>query len=601
MKALGLYTHTHTHTGYLLNKRKIELCKSNSDIVNDENKIEQKSYRKNAGITLIALVITIIVLLILAGVSIAALTGNNGILTQTTEAKTETRANSVKEARDLWETNKKMDQQTGTSTAQTLEQLVDDLVAQGLLTEDEKDKIIGNEAKGIEAQYGITIGKTVITFSRPIEKVEPDNIEDWEYTIDDDGFATITCYKGNDTKVVIPNSINGVDVKRVDKYNGKSNNNSPSIWADSICKEKGHASSAITVGQGTITEVTVSEGIEEIGTQTFCSSVALEKLNLPSTLRKLGECIIEYCPNLTELNIPYGITTIDNRAFDGYFHDDKLETITLPDSVTSIGEMAFRGREGLKNINIPNSITQIGDYAFWRCPNLQSIRIPTGVTNIEGGIFDECSNITNIEVEKDNVNYKSVDGMLYSKDGTKLIRGVNKENVIIPGQTKIIGAHAFSGVTSLTTVKVSDNVTNIEEEAFNGCTGLTDIKMTDNITSIGRSAFSNCSSLSSIILPNNITKIEDGMFSSCKKLSEIVIPNKVTSIGQEAFKACTSLANITIPENVVEMGSWAFAGDTITVNVYFKENERPEDWNSDWNKGYWWESVKTKVTVNYAQ
>ena len=108
MKALWLYT----HTGDLLNKRKIGLCKSNLDIVKDESKIEQKSYWKSAGITLIALVITIIVLLILAGVSIAMLTGNNGILTQAKLAKENTALAKEQEEKGLDKINSYINEKT---------------------------------------------------------------------------------------------------------------------------------------------------------------------------------------------------------------------------------------------------------------------------------------------------------------------------------------------------------------------------------------------------------------------------------------------------------------------------------------------------------
>ena len=116
------------------------------------------------GITLIALVITIIVLLILAGVTIATLTGDNGILSKANDSKTETRGASVEEARDLWKINQEADNQTESTTAQTLEELIDDLVKQKLLTEDEKDQILGNDEKGIKATGQVTIGSRTIVF-----------------------------------------------------------------------------------------------------------------------------------------------------------------------------------------------------------------------------------------------------------------------------------------------------------------------------------------------------------------------------------------------------------------------------------------------------
>ena len=125
--------------------------------------VDYQKNNVNAGITLIALVITIIVLLILAGVTIATLTGQNGILTNATKAKEETRGGNVQEARDLWVTEKKS-AEYGAGTAKTLSEVLADLQAKGDLTQDEVDKIQGNEEKGIEAEGQITIGSRTIVF-----------------------------------------------------------------------------------------------------------------------------------------------------------------------------------------------------------------------------------------------------------------------------------------------------------------------------------------------------------------------------------------------------------------------------------------------------
>ena len=123
---------------------------------------------KNKGITLVALVITIIVLLILAGITITGIIGDNGILTRATVAKENTRGASVEEARDLWKQNKKIDKSTGEWTSQSLAELIYDLVEKKLLTEEEMDIILGNEEKNIEAQYAITIGNRTINFLNKI-------------------------------------------------------------------------------------------------------------------------------------------------------------------------------------------------------------------------------------------------------------------------------------------------------------------------------------------------------------------------------------------------------------------------------------------------
>lgn len=133
-----------------------------------------RNLKSNRGITLIALVITIVILLILAGISIAILTGENGIITQSTYSKVEARAGAVQEARDLWKTNQKADKLEGTKTSQSLKELINDLVNQKLLTEDEKDIILGNVEKGIEATGQVTIGSRTIVFDEEDILESPD-------------------------------------------------------------------------------------------------------------------------------------------------------------------------------------------------------------------------------------------------------------------------------------------------------------------------------------------------------------------------------------------------------------------------------------------
>ena len=126
-------------------------------------KTKHTNFKKAHGITLIALVITIVVLLILAGVSIAMLGGENGLITRAQEAAEETRGASVEEERDLWKANQYLDDYASGSS-ESLQELIDRLVEQGLLTEDEKDEILGNEEKGIEATGQVTIGSKTIVF-----------------------------------------------------------------------------------------------------------------------------------------------------------------------------------------------------------------------------------------------------------------------------------------------------------------------------------------------------------------------------------------------------------------------------------------------------
>lgn len=146
-------------------------------------KVINRSCQEN-GITLIALVVTIVVLLILAAVSIGMLTGENGLITRAQESAEETRGASVEEERDLWKANQAIDEYTSASS-ESLPDLINRLVNQGLLKENEKDQILGNEEKGIEATGQVTIGSRTIVFGTGgqtlVEAIESGEIKIGDY------------------------------------------------------------------------------------------------------------------------------------------------------------------------------------------------------------------------------------------------------------------------------------------------------------------------------------------------------------------------------------------------------------------------------------
>lgn len=166
----------------------------------------------------------------------------------------------------------------------------------------------------------------------------------------------------------------------------------------------------------------------------------------------------------------------------------RIKSVTIPDSVTSIGQEAFVGCTGLMSVTIGNGVTSIGDYAFNDCGGLTSITIPDSVTSI--------------------------------------------------------GWSAFKGCTGLTNITIPNNVTSIGTEAFRGCTGLTSVTMGNSVTSIGGAAFYGCTGLTSIAIPDGVTSIGGAAFRGCTGLTSIIIPDSVKSIGSWAFDGCTGLTSI---------------------------------------------------------
>ena len=261
------------------------------------------------------------------------------------------------------------------------------------------------------------------------------------------------------------------------------------------------------------------------------------------------------------------VPTIPANSFYGYQH---LRTITLPDSVTSIGYRAFSDCTSLTSITIPEGVTSIGNYAFEYCTSLTSITIPEGVTSIGNDAFEYCTSLTGIWVGEGNPNYSNDEkGVLYNKEKTRLIQcpGGLSGTYAIPESVTSIGNYAFSGCSSLTSITIPKSVTSIGDDAFSGCSSLTSITIPESVTSIGNAAFYGCSSLTSITIPNGVTSIGDSAFSGCSSLTSITIPNSVTSIGDHAFYGCTSLTSITIPDNVTSIGGRAFEDCTSLTSI----------------------------------
>lgn len=198
---------------------------------------------------------------------------------------------------------------------------------------------------------------------------------------------------------------------------------------------------------------------------------------------------------------------------------------------------------------IPDGVTHIGNEAFWFCRALQSIDIPNSVTHIGDRAFSVCYKLQSIEVAEGNQCFASIDGVLFNKDLTQIIRypqAKNGNQYTIPNSVTHIGDGAFSECKSLQSIVIPNSVTHIGDRAFEDCEALQSIDIPNSVTHIGDGAFSRCRALQSIDIPNSVTHIGYSAFSDCEALQSIDIPNSVTHIGDYAFSGCKALQSIHI-------------------------------------------------------
>ena len=316
----------------------------------------------------------------------------------------------------------------------------------------------------------------------------------------------------------------------------------------------------------------IAEGVTSIGESAFENCRSLTSVTIPNSVTSIGWSTFFYCKSLTSVTIPDSVTSVGAYAFLGC---TSLTSVTIPNSVTSIGGCAFDECWSLTSVTIPDSVTSIGDSAFASCTSLTSVTIPDSVTSIGGGAFAWCTSLTGIWVTEGNSHYSSdASGVLFSKDKTTLVQYPGAfAAYAIPDSVTSIGAGAFGGCTSLTSVTIPDSVTSIGQHAFNGCRSLTSVTIPDGVTSIGAYAFSECSSLTSVTIPDSVTSIGGIAFGNCKSLTSVTIPDSVTSIGGGAFQGCISLTSVTIPDSVTSIGDGAFASCTSLTDVYYAGSE----------------------------
>lgn len=342
----------------------------------------------------------------------------------------------------------------------------------------------------------------------------------WEYEQTISGMVTITGYKGTDTQLHIP---------------------------ETIQNSKGDSLAVI-----------------EIADNAFQNCEDLTSVEIPKSVTSIGTGILRGCSNIREITVSGENVNYDSRGACNAIIEkstSKLvagcQTSRIPDDVKIIGKNAFAGCTTLTDVTFPSGLTEIEDYAFYGCTGLSSIEIPANVQKIGGSAFGRCS-LDTITVDEENEVYTSGDNCnaIFSSYGL----AVGSNNTTIPEGTKVISSNAFDGCAGLESIRIPSTVVRIDRCAFEHCSGLKQIDFAEgsNVNTISEFAFDGCEKLTGISLPSNITEVAQYTFRDCSSLEQVEVPEGVTAFGAHAFSGCSSLREINFPESLTSVGEFAF-------------------------------------------
>lgn len=303
--------------------------------------------------------------------------------------------------------------------------------------------------------------------------------------------------------------------------------------------------------------------VTAIGANAFASNSTITSVTIPNSVAAIHPFAFAYCGNLVSVTIPHTVadTYSANIGNDAFYGDYSLTTVSVSDNVGDIGSYAFSGCGALSSFTIglsevptyilddafsedgsltsfafPTNTASIGTNAFFDCTGLTNITIPEGATSVEEGAFDLCYNLASISVASGNTAFISVGGVLFDSGVTTLVQ--------YPGGKS--GAYT-----------IPSTVTTIAPYAFDSCFNLTAVTIPGSVATVGDYAFNNCTKLASADLLTGVTTIGNYMFSDCGLMTSVTIPATVTAFGTGAFDADYFLGGITIPAAASRSGSFS--------------------------------------------
>lgn len=491
-------------------------------------------FNKQKGVTLIALVVTIVVLLILAGVTIATLTGDNGLITKAQESKFKTEIKELQEEYDLWVVDKELASKDFNKNTVSAGK---SLLSYNTISEEEKNGNIKTILKNYdENKYNIEIIKGNITLQshneRELKWAKEAGIDVNPYEIDENGKLiasnTNLFLVDDEGTLVLPSTVKTIGDGAFANCEGLKK-----IIIPGNVKIIGSGAFSYN---STLQEVVIQDGVEEIGWYAFVNCSNLNSVQIANSVNKIGGYAFRFC--------------------------EKLENINIPDALNTIRSYTFDSNRSLKDIDI-NNVEYIEGNSFSNCTLLEEVRISEKTKSIDSRAFVSCPKLTNIIIPKENKNFIVENGMILTKDSTKII-------------------FAMQSAVVNNTLTIPSTIIELDNFPYKELEGIKKIKIPSSVTSITNAFWSSRKpGIEISIDEENLNYMSDGnaVYSKDGKTlytyfindSNISVNKEVETIGQGAFNNLSNLINLKFPSTLKKVEGWICVGANVTTLEFGEE------------------------------
>ena len=509
-----------------------------------------KKLKNKNGVTLIALAVTIIVMLILAGVTISTLTGNSGITTNASKAKTKSYLADIKEEYELYLSEKRMDDEYDLDTLYANDKTIryeGNEVGTGIA------EICSSIKKGDEKKFEIIKGK--IYYVSQDKNVIPIAVEL--------GFS-INPYEITDSGVLKSSSMNLYLVDNdghldLSEYEGKIK----TIEAGAFSKVE------IESGINPLQSIVLPKGITTIGDDAFSYNTSLTSIKIPNTVTSIGKRAFQGCTNLTSIEIPDTVTYIGDYCFSGC---NRLQKIKLSKKIQTINQRLLQGCSSLTEIEIPEGVKSIGYAAFSSCNKLTTITLPASLTSFNGTALAGLSRLTEVKVADGNNSFKFENGILLSKDGkTMYMALLTLTEINVPNGVVSIVGDTLSG-SSATKIILPDTVSsNLSGTVFNGMNKLSTIELSSTSKNLklvdgnlysydGKRFIKYMGTSKTFTVPEGVETLVCRCIT--KSMTTLNLPSTLKVIEGWSLASMSGVNLLNIPASVTTMYTYSFHANT---------------------------------------